>query len=274
MQEVTGNIYVLVLLGMAGTAAIAAALVFFLLKYQRSMLRQQIKLQQVELAHQKAMLHATITSQEEERKRIGSDLHDEVCGALSNLQRLVTRVIRSGAVQEKEADDRRLHQEFRRIIDSVRTISHHLSPPALELFGLYEALEELCDAYRQDALPDIQVINRAAAMINTLPFPVMLAVYRMVQELLSNTVKHAAASAVRIELSDEAGELVIAYSDNGRGLSKDYRQKKGMGMSNIFSRAEMAGASHTIGPPDGKGFNIVFRIPAFSFHQSQNCPGT
>ena len=237
---------------MVFSLVIGIAVVLLYIRYQQRLTRQRLKMREAEVMHQKYLLYATIESQEEERKRIGADLHDEVCGALSNLQLLSARATRSDAV---------VHREFSRIIDRVRTISHHLSPPGLELFGLYEALEEMSDVFRQAALLDIVIVNKAEEMIKSLPSAVMLPVYRMVQELLSNTVKHAAASSVSITLSNETGLLQVYYWDDGIGLSKDYRQKKGMGMNNIISRSEMLGASYETGQEAGKGFSIVFRIP-------------
>lgn len=240
---------------------IGAAVVLLYIRYQQRLTRQRLKMREAEIIHQKYLLYATIASQEEERKRIGSDLHDEVCGALSNLQLLSARTMRSIAANNGEENEALIHREFSRIIDRVRTISHQLSPPGLELFGLYEALEELGDVFRQATLLDIVIVNQAEGMVKSLASAVMLPVYRIMQELLSNTVKHAAASSVNITLSGEAGLLMVSYQDDGRGLGTDYRHKKGMGMNNIISRAEMLGASYEIGQETGKGFSIVFRIP-------------
>src|ERR1700748_458536 len=94
MQKVNDNIYFVVLVGMFGTFLLAFAVVFFYLVYQRKLDKQQQLTQEAQLQHQKELLYNTIASQEEERRRIGRDLHDDVGGALAGLRLGIERMMR------------------------------------------------------------------------------------------------------------------------------------------------------------------------------------
>src|SRR5687767_11363040 len=91
MQEVADNIYLLLIIGMFGTVLLVVIFILINIRSKNKLLRQQRKTQEAALQHQKDLLHATINSQEEERKRIGSDLHDEVGSALSTLRMYIQK---------------------------------------------------------------------------------------------------------------------------------------------------------------------------------------
>jgi signal transduction histidine kinase len=253
----TENIYVLVILGMSFTFLLALSLVFFYKRYQSKLLKQQIAAAGAELAHREALLHATIQSQEDERRRIGRDLHDGVGGMLSNLKMNIHRLNTSGAEQLPQ-----LQQQCSHLIDKtmtdVRAISHSLSPPALELFGLAAALEELMDDINRNGLLHIVIKNNAAQLIKQLNANTSLSLYRILQELLANTIKHAQAANVVISMEDREGKLHVQYTDDGKGCEFN-EHLPGMGLRNIQTRAGMTGAILKMTSSPGSGFsaNII-----------------
>ena len=135
MKQMTDNIYVLIIIAMTGTFILV---VFFLLlnSYTIHKIQKQKQLiYQTEIAHQKNIIQTIFQSQEEERKRIGRDLHDSVGAALSSLRLII------------DSGNDTLRQDCKHMIDRIitdtRHISHNLSPAILTLYGLPEAIDEL-----------------------------------------------------------------------------------------------------------------------------------
>ena len=227
----TDNIFALLAIGMAGMFLLATAVVVFYVRNQRKMIQ-----------HQKDLTRAVIQSQEAERKRIGTDLHDDVGSALSHLR------LQTASVDMREKVDD--------IIQKVRSISHLLSPAQVELFGLESALEELCLATHQSGALEVTFDNRAE--LGSLTFEQSLSLYRVIQELFTNTLRHAEAARIDLELYGEGARIVCRYKDDGVGLPPTF--KEGMGLYNIESRLGMIGATFHFREATEKGFGITIKI--------------
>ncbi len=260
MQKITDNIFLLVLFAMTGTFLLASSFVFFYVRYQRRMLLQKEAMQKAELEHRESLLHAAIQSQEEERKRIGRDLHDDVGSALSNL-RMVLSKSATAADNNASGSTSTSKPLIDNIINTVRNISHALSPPGLDLFGLEHTLHELCDTFNMSGQLHLSMENSSGASLDSIGKDRSLTLYRVIQELLSNTVKHANATAVHIFIIQEAKDMLsIVYEDNGKGMDAAAIKKSGMGMQNIESRLGMIKAPYEIESAPGKGFKIVIKL--------------
>ncbi len=256
MQKITDNIFLLVLFAMAGTFTLATSFVFFFLRYQRKAQQQKEAMQKAELQHSENLLHAALQSQEDERRRIGRDLHDDVGAALSNLRMVMGQG--SKAIAETDKDAPAYKPLIDNIITTVRNISHSLSPPGLELFGLEHTLYEFCDTFNTSGAISLSFVNEAGNRVDALDKNTALALYRVLQELVSNTIKHAAAKKIVIRFCIENEHLVLVYSDDGRGFAADSIKKTGMGMQNIEARLTMVQANFTVDTSPGNG--IVVRI--------------
>ncbi|WP_184547059.1 sensor histidine kinase [Mucilaginibacter sp. FT3.2] len=260
-KDVGDNIYLLVIMCTVGIALLVISFVILFIRNQNKLLKQRENSHQTAMDHQKNLLHAVIHSQEEERKRIGQDLHDEVGGSLSNLRMLINRLDNHIGAESSEPKGGIYKQLIDKIIDDVRNISHNLSPPGLELFGFSEALEDLKATISkgQDSL--ISITNHAVVATDALPKHVALALIRVLQELVTNTLKHAKANYIGISLFMKNDLLSIHYSDNGIGFDiEDKRLKKGMGMQNIESRLMMINARYSVKTTVGKGFSMFIYI--------------
>lgn len=263
MQEALGeNIFVLVIMCSCGVALLVISFVMLFIRNQNKLIRNRQQTHDAELAHQRELLSTIINSQENERKRIGQDLHDQVGGSLSNLRILINRLHETG---KKEYDLEETVQFYKqlidRIIDDMRNISHNLSPPALSLFGFSEALEELKDIVSKGDDSFITILNHAEGATEKLPYPVALALVRVLQELITNTLKHSGAKRIGISLFIENKLIVIHYTDDGVGYDmEDKELKKGMGMQNIESRLNIINASYTIKTTTGGGFSLFIFI--------------
>lgn len=248
MQKVTDNIFLLVLFAMVGTFILAASFIFFFLKYQRNITRQKEALQKAALEHSEQLLNATLQSQEDERKRIGQDLHDDVGASLSNLKMIMAQSASEDVEKHKPLIDN--------IISTVRNISHSLSPPGLDLFGLEFTLQELLDTFNASGSIHVTFENQAGEKIDALDKKTALALYRVIQELLSNTIKHAAAKNISLHFFNEENNIAFTYQDDGKGIPENKIKKSGMGMQNIEARLKMIAAPFTISTGENKGFFI------------------
>lgn len=255
MQKTTDNIALLVMLGTVGTFLMVASFILIYIRNQNKLLQQRQQLQQTQLAHQKELLQVVIESQEEERIRIGRDLHDDVGAAISSL-RLIIEMF-------KPATSDNNYHEFikssKSIIDKmmtdVRHISHNLSPTALTYYGLGFAIEEQCAIINQSGKLNIDFNNQAASILEKLSLPISTALYRVLEELLNNTLKHASATKSILNFISNNGLLVVEYSDNGKGMDSKH-VSKGIGMHNIESRLTVINAKYSIETAPGLGFAI------------------
>jgi signal transduction histidine kinase len=246
----TDNVYMITFLGMTGMLLLTLALIQFYVRNQKRLLRNAEEKRQAELTHQKDLTFAVIQSQEEERKRIGRDLHDDVGSSLSNLK-LYTLQWEGAEAMRRQIDG---------IINKVRNISHMLTPAELELLGFGEAMEEMCRVIHQSGGVKVSMDNAAGSVLDHIPYDKALALYRVFQELFTNTIRHAGATAVELHFELTGDNLIARYQDNGKGLTGK-KTRTGIGMQNMESRLEMIGAAFELDAHENSGFGIRISLP-------------
>ncbi|QJD94757.1 hypothetical protein HH214_02135 [Mucilaginibacter robiniae] len=257
------NILFLLALGTTGMLLLAISIVLLQVRNQNRMLKQRELTQLAEIAHQKQLLNAVIQSQEAERKRIGRDLHDDIGAALSGLRLSID-------VFEPTKADGSQHFKFKSncktaidsIIAEVRHISHNLSPSMLSLHGLVAALNRQLEFINRTDHLQAVIDNTVPELIDSLTIEVTTAIYRVLEELINNTIKHAKATNININFNAVGNTLRIHYSDNGIGLPITSNIKaKGMGLQNIESRLSMIEASYHILDQQTSGFHLEIEYP-------------
>jgi len=254
MQKINDNIYVLISLGIAGAFFLAAGVVFFFVAYFKKVARQKAELQKAELAYQASLFTAVIQSQEEERRKIGREMHDEVSSILSGLR------LRMTAPSKKMETDEESIAAVNKLSGIVRNISHLLSPPELEMSGFHEAVENLCESFSDNHSIQIVVNDAVPGFITKDKFQLSLSLYRILQELITNTIKHANASVINIHIKNEDGNFIVDYFDNGTGYNYNKEDTAGLGMQNIRSRLLLTGADHSLETAPGKGFHFIIYL--------------
>jgi signal transduction histidine kinase len=249
--------------GIIVTLVLAISIIVFFVLYQRKLLGQQMNLQKLESDYQRQFLAASIDAQEKERARIARDLHDDVGSSLSTAKLFVNQL----QLVPNEAEKQNL-ETVKALLSStlqkVRSISHDLMPAELEKFGLVEALQNLVYLVSDAAhLP----IDFQAQVPSDLPFSHELAIYRIVQELLTNTLKHAQASHLTIWLRQEGHRLVLTTHDNGRGFHWPAVQTSpgsGVGLRSIEARVSMLGGQMQIESSPENGTRVAIVITPYS----------
>jgi signal transduction histidine kinase len=242
----------LIALGLAGV------LILFVLVYQRRLMRQQEDFRQIETSYQQRMLAAAIEVQEAERTRIAQDLHDGIGSMLSAVSLQLSQVRRAPDLGDhNRAALNASREQLSEAIQSVREVSHNLSPPVLARLGLVAALKQLVGR-----VPTPQVEFRSELGARNLPPNISLGLYRVVQEALNNSLRHAEAQSILIDLRAEADGLRVDYRDDGRGF--DYQRmgpSVGLGLLGIESRIQVLGGSMQLTSQPGAGVFIQIALP-------------
>lgn len=254
MQINSENIYILVIIAMLGTFLLVLLTILLQVRNQNNMLAQKRQLAEAELTHQRELISTFIVSQENERKRIGMDLHDEVGTALSSLRMQIEQVTDATLKQNTKL-------QIDTIIYSVRNISHNLSPFLKGAYGLMDALEDLIDGLNSTGHIEASITFSGITDFEFLNEDAKPAIYRVLSELINNTVKHAAASALSVHFERDEAALRISYSDNGKGITALQTKQQGIGLMNIESRVRMMNATYTLQAQPGNGFFMEIMIP-------------
>ena len=214
-----------------------------------------------ELEHSRQQLRelsaGMVTAREEERRRIARELHDELGQRLTALKMELSTLVCSDAPDDRRASMLSMVDET---IASVRRISTDLRPLMLDDLGLNAAIEWLAEGWERRM--GISVRLRLCADDPPLGQSVSIALYRMVQEALTNVARHAHATKVKIAIWHEDGELVLTVRDNGVGFTEPSMYHDGShGLMGIRERAYMLGGTMEIGNSPGGGGRIAVRLP-------------
>lgn len=183
-------------------------------------------------SHLQQKLNLEIQSREVERLRIAADLHDDIGPLLASVNMHVNSLnITSDAEQEKV---KRINQNIYLCIEQVRNISNSLMPSVLQRYGLLKALEEFLKKIESETELKIQFFY-------TEPFPEIsqersVHIYRIMQEIVTNTLKHAKASTLDIRFILKSNKIMITTEDNGQGFDLQRDAGHGIGLNNIKNR--------------------------------------
>lgn len=198
-----------------------------------------------------------VTAREEERRRIARELHDELGQRLTALKMELSTLVCSDAPDDRRASMLNMVDET---IASVRRISTDLRPLMLDDLGLNAAIEWLAEGWQRRM--GISVRLRLCSDDPPLGQAVSIALYRIVQEALTNVARHAHATKVKIAIWHEDGELVLTVRDNGVGFTEPSMYHDGShGLMGIRERAYMLGGTMEIGNSPGGGGRIAVRLP-------------
>lgn len=188
------------------------------------------------LKEQEIRIHAVLEAQEDERRRIAKELHDGVGQTLSairmNFQSLRGKLTEVHHSPEYQRIDHMLDQ----VGSEVRSISHQMIPKELEQFGLLPAIEGMLKMNLDNS--KIEYLFENSGWSGRLNDSVELAIFRILQELVSNSIKHSRASQLSVQLLRLTSHVVLVVSDNGVGFDVANKEKNGIGLLNIASRVD------------------------------------
>lgn len=221
-----------------------------LIAHQETVIAQQ-QIRQLELKSLRAM----IEGQEGERSRIARDLHDGLGIQLSRIKLFVEAHQEQLPLSVKEP----LNQFLDEACTETRLISNDLRPYALSTFGLIPALEDLVQ--KLNLVNQTKLFLEQYGQIPALSDEASVMIYRVVQELLNNALKHANAQTITVQIMASDEETLISVDDDGQGADFDQEPVKGNGIANIKSRIAYLGGQVMWQSEAGKGTSVMISLP-------------
>ena len=238
----SGNVSLVLFFGTIGMLALTIGLIVFIIFHQRKVIRYQQRLQRMEQDQQKLLLNASIRLQEEERQRIAADLHDDA-GPLLATARLY---LNENLVNLDKTTQLQSIYNAKQIIDDtiqlIRNISHSLMPPTLKNFGLESAVNDLFQKISGSG--SMNASSRFHDYRERLKPENELIIFRIIQELVNNILKHSNASFIHLTQNTSGQRFFIRLHHDGRGLTQaDFeklgKSNVGLGLKNIQSRLKV-----------------------------------
>lgn len=224
---------------------------------QKEEINQQ-KIRELEDNIKMSSMRYVIEGQEIERERIAKDLHDSLGGLLSTIKLQFDQVSSKKSDIQEIKEYGRAHKLLDIAVEEVRTISRNLQPGSLQNLGLVSAIKDLVNRFEGDGYPDIDF--QYYEMPEKIDKMISLSVYRIIQELLNNSLKHAQAKEILIQINTEDDELVIQYEDDGIGFDQNNLRRKGMGLENIKSRVNYMHGNIIMDSESEQGMSVLIRI--------------
>lgn len=211
------------------------------INYLKSIKRNKKKISQLVRNTQKEYLENMLLLQEQDRERLAEELHDNIISQL-NLIRL--------NLNDKQPEE--LSKDLKRSMQLIRELSHNLTPPDLNEIDLTDLIED----YLEQVNKNIEVIFRSITIGIPISNPVKLNLFRIVQELVTNILKHAEATRIDVSLRVSLNYVILTIEDNGRGFILG-KHSGGIGMRNIKSRAQKIKAIYKLKTQPEKGTKFI-----------------
>lgn len=213
-------------------------------------------------ALERKVLSAVIKTEEKERERFSKDMHDGLGPLLSAIKLYVNEINdKETTKEERESYIKQVNEMLDQAVTSTREISNNLMPRVIHDYGLVKAIESFCQKVNLTKKLDIQFNN--SGIDKSLDSDVQLILFRVVSELINNTIKHAQAKNIKITLKKEDDHISLAFEDDGVGFNTDKvmnNPNTGIGLKSIISRVKSVNGRVLFKSFEGHGFKIYIDI--------------
>lgn len=245
--------------------AVLALLIIGLLtyrNYKNYQTLQQQRISELETEKQLTATEAVLKGEEQERTRLAKDLHDGLGGMLSGIKYSLNTMKGNLVMTPDNA------QAFERSMDmldssikEMRRVAHNMMPEALVKFGLDTALKDFCNDVNQSGA--LKVNYQSIGLDNiVIDQTTAITIYRIVQELLNNSIKHSSATSAIVQVSKTDDLLTVTVEDDGKGFDTSILSlAKGMGWANIQNRVEFLKGKLDVNSQKGKGVSVLIELP-------------
>ena len=239
-------------------------IVFAFIRNQQE--RRKVRKKQGEIEHllkeqESIALNNMLEGEEKERNRIGQDLHDRLGSMLSVVKLKFEALNQTSQILENESAPQ--YQQAMQLLDdacdAVRRVSHNISSKTLQRFGLVAALRDLTDHLETNSLKT-NLISQGFED-KELPDKYKVQIYRMIQELVGNVLKHARATELAIQLFWRKDQINISVEDNGKGFDTEQTKDVGLGLEGVKFRVKNLNGEFTLDSQPGQGTSILIDIP-------------
>lgn len=218
--------------------------------------------------NQRRLAHRLLSAREEERQYLARELHDEFGQYLASLnaEAAFARELADEGVPALRPCADAIGHTASHMMEALQQILHHLRPIGLEEFGLRRSLQQLVDGWNQRGRDDTVFVLKAGEGLDDLPDNINVSIYRIVQESITNAVRHGQPGLVTVTIGRSAAGLTLEISDDGQGSPApenrgDTKKSGGFGLLGMEERALALGGSLEIHPADGTGTIVSVRLP-------------
>lgn len=227
--------------------------------FYRHQQRQKAAANMERIIEQETRLNAVFQAQEEERRRIAKELHDGVGQTISAIKMNYQSL--SGKLAEKElaADFQKIEKMLDNAGTEVRSVSHQMIPKELEQFGLVPAIEGMLNLNFGNTPINVQFEH--SGFTERIGNQIELVLFRVLQELVSNIIKHSKANQLTVQLVKLQTHVVMNVTDNGVGFDVQSKEKNGIGLLNIASRIDAIKGHIHYDSNLGNGTTVTIRTP-------------
>jgi len=250
-----------IIIGVVIMLLLACGIIFFVILYQRRVIKHQHELKTLEEQKQQELIQASIQGEEEERMRIASELHDDVGATLSSVRLFLHSAAKKDADPAILAQSRQLLDDS---INKIRNISHTLQPALLQQLGLQAALESFAAMISNTGT--VRMSYTCPVQLPRMDEHIELSIYRIMQELTGNLLRHAQATVISAETILVPGGVQTIITHNGDGITDEAYQsliyKKGsIGLKNIVNRLKSIKARISFTRPGDAYYCITVTSP-------------
>jgi len=239
-----------------GGVMVALSVAFFVYVYRQRKKRETQRLRAMQQDQEIQITRAQLEGEERERKRLARDLHDGLGGMLAGVKLNLSAVSHNKAESQQDLD--KVIGQLDDSVRELRRIARNMMPEALLRSGLTRALEELCRSIGNKHMRvDYELLNLPENILH----PEKVDIYRIVQELLANAVRHSGATDIFLQCSARGNRFYITIEDNGKGMpGPDQPYEEGMGLANIRSRVNYLHGKIEVDTRPGNGTIINIEI--------------
>ena len=244
-----------------GTIALLIILLLSYRNYHHKKILQQQRITELETEKKLTATEAIIKGEQQERSRLAKDLHDGLGGMLSGVKYSLSTMKENLIMTEQNAQafENSIHM-LDNSISEMRRVAHNMMPESLLRFGLDTALKDFCNQVNTSGI--LKVSYQSIEIVDTaIEQSLAISVYRIVQELLNNIIKHASAKSATVQIAQERTILMITVEDNGKGFDvNELKSAKGIGWKNILSRLNYHNGKLDVQSSPEKGTSVYIEF--------------
>lgn len=254
IEQTKGNII------SAWVSVLISLLMFIGVIYIRQIFNLQQKIDNLRKENESKVLAAIIKAEEETKKKFAKELHDGLGPVLSSIKMTISAINREKIGEKNQQIIDKTSHAIDEALVTVKEVSNNLSPHILQNYGLLKAVKTFSDNINLDKSCKIKIVSNIEQ--TRLNQDIEIIFYRIICELIINTIKYARAGQIKIGLFLKTDSLHLSYSDNGKGFNMEDVQNnsEGMGLSNIKSRIKSLNGELKMFSKPGKGFRLEIAV--------------
>ncbi|MBU8893446.1 MAG: sensor histidine kinase [Bacteroidales bacterium] len=240
-------------------AVLISLLMFIASIYIRQIFNLQGKMNKLRKENEAKVLSAIISTEEKERQKFAKELHDGLGPIFSSIKMAISAINKTIVGKTNEQIIDKTENAVDNAIITIKEISNNLSPHILERFGLEKAIKTFTDSII--TTEELEIIISSNLEGRRYNYNIEVILYRIIGELIANTLKYASASKAEISLFNYSKKLELFYSDNGIGFDMKKVKNRGMGLSNINSRVKSLDGEMEMHSKHKQGFFLKITLP-------------